>query len=522
MATDGFDAFFHQLDGEVQQDEVKKNEITSNTEMAAESDAYPATLDDGFGLARGQTDAFTYHQTQSPKAEKSMQLPEEAFKTCIKNYFGTTQKLLPLVAEQRFMQATLVSGSCQAQALKYAICMAGAHVDGDVDLEEQCYKYARYHLEQAELDVQGSTFWTLEAAQALVLVGRYEFTHMKSPRALITVARLDGLLSVLNHCDMKNLNSTRAPAHGSMSESSTQLELKHACFLALSLKSINLSFFLPHDKSGNSPISLLGSRWADAVENNPGQHVMLDNISASKIRKLDSFSVFMLSLRIAADSEQHLRDTATDAAGPIVKYNFCQAHDRIDHDIGVLASSVTSSTQWSTGNLENELSVLALITVLGARIKLFNTAILHSNMASFLRPVVSECLKQNFLTAKDISDLLLRAQVLEPARFGIYREASFYIMPSLVLAAEAHLRLTSANVSKSDAIGSKSPHHHLARETRESLSLLCKVMEACKDETDRYDNLLVECKDLLGASETGKWLRTEFVNLDRHSATSLE
>ena len=57
-----------------------------------------------------------------------------------------------------------------------------------------------------------------------------------------------------------------------------------------------------------------------------------------------------------------------------------------------------------------------MIMILGARIQLLNTAILHSSMAGFLKPVIDECLRQNISTAKDISDIILQAQVLDGTR----------------------------------------------------------------------------------------------------------
>lgn len=88
---------------------------------------------------------------------------------------------------------------------------------------------------------------------------------------------------------------------------------------------------------------------------------------------------------------------------------------RIDQEIGILVSRL-ASTQLSAESVGNELSVLTMIVILGARIQLFNTAILHSSMAGFLKPVVAECLQQNVSTAKDISDMILQAQVLDNTR----------------------------------------------------------------------------------------------------------
>lgn len=151
-----------------------------------------------------------------------------------------------------------------------------------------------------------------------------------------------------------------------------------------------------------------------AAYNISGQCSIFDHITSSTVDTLDNFSLFMLSCRISSDADLHRRETAVDAAGSLVKYNYCHNHDRIDQEIGIMVSHL--ATHLSTRHLNNELSVLAMIMILGARIQLFNTAILHSNMARFLKPVVDECLSQNVSTAKDISDIILRAQLLDNAR----------------------------------------------------------------------------------------------------------
>jgi hypothetical protein len=155
----------------------------------------------------------------------------------------------------------------------------------------------------------------------------------------------------------------------------------------------------------------------------PGQISIFDRILPSKMENLDSFSIFMLALRITSDAYQHHRETAIDAAGPTVEYNYCHAHDRIDQEIGLLVSRL-ASTQLSAEDVDNELSVLTMIVILGARIQLFNTAILHSSMAGFLKPVVAECLQQNVSTAKDISDMILQAQVLDSTKVRRHLQCS--------------------------------------------------------------------------------------------------
>jgi hypothetical protein len=78
--------------------------------------------------------------------------------------------------------------------------MSGASASEDsVNLEQQCYVAARYHLEMAEMQADNSSFLNLETAQTLILVARFEFTHTNAARALITTARLMRLLSLLEY-----------------------------------------------------------------------------------------------------------------------------------------------------------------------------------------------------------------------------------------------------------------------------------------------------------------------------------
>lgn len=89
--------------------------------------------------------------------------------------------------------------------------MAGAHIESTASqLKDECYIAARFHLEHAELGSDVSSFWTVEAAQALVLVARFEFGHFASPRAMITMSRLFALLSILCHQELSGADNGEA------------------------------------------------------------------------------------------------------------------------------------------------------------------------------------------------------------------------------------------------------------------------------------------------------------------------
>ena len=104
----------------------------------------------------------------------------------------------------------------------------------------------------------------------------------------------------------------------------------------------------------------------------------------------------------------------------------------------------------------------------------------------------------------------------------IYCEASFYIMPSLALAAKAHMHLTEASASKITGAATKNSQHFLSSESQESLSVLYRAIEACKDGTDRYANLLGQCQGFLGSLGSGKRLRTEFTSFDQRATSNSE
>ncbi|KUL84184.1 hypothetical protein ZTR_07176 [Talaromyces verruculosus] len=519
MAACDFDEVFDQMEGEPQPREMNQNGLPPNRELTG-TDQMRVSWDTAFALSNGVADISSSGGcVRIPGVIEDSRQSVKAYEDIIKKYFCITQKHLPLVDQDKFMQTTVRSDTSQAQALKCAVCMAGAHVDGDSHREEYFYKATRYHLEQAELEIQGSNFWSLEAAQALVLVARHDLTHTKSQRALVTVSRLDTLISILQRHldDPKSGQALQVPK----GDPSSFLELKRTIFLALSLKYRNFTDSQIHNDAECCSVSIQTPKLSPVAYTLPDQISILDRILPSKMENLDSFSIFMLALRITSDAYQHHRETAIDAAGPTVEYNYCHAHDRIDQEIGLLVSRL-ASTQLSAENVDNELSVLTMIVILGARIQLFNTAILHSSMAGFLKPVVAECLQQNVSTAKDISDMILQAQVLDNTKVAIYRETNFYIMPALALAAEAHMRHAQSSASKASESTTVNVHHYLSPDTRDSLTTLCMAMEACKDKTDRYNDVISECRSYLGASVPGKRLRTEFINLGRRPASGSE
>lgn len=131
----------------------------------------------------------------------------------------------------------------------------------------------------------------------------------------------------------------------------------------------------------------------------------------------DPFEVLCVALRIASDGDHHNRMTIADVDGlDLPSFNFCRGHERIETEIGTVVRQLLATSPPS--NLSSdphcELQVLTLLSALGTRIQLFNTAVCHGRKAKFLDPIVNECREENVSTAIDISDLLCRAEVLRP------------------------------------------------------------------------------------------------------------
>jgi len=66
-------------------------------------------------------------------------------------------------------------------------------------IEQQYCIAARSHLDKAEMQADGASFWNIETVQTLILVARYEFTNACAARAILTTGRLMQLLSLLRY-----------------------------------------------------------------------------------------------------------------------------------------------------------------------------------------------------------------------------------------------------------------------------------------------------------------------------------
>ena len=112
-----------------------------------------------------------------------------------------------LIDQQEFLQSIISVEAHQCMALKHAVAMSGSSACGESALAMESYWAARYHLERAENMTDNSSFLNIETVQALLLVARFECTHVSGPKGLLTIARLMQLIGLLGY-DMLDQSSS--------------------------------------------------------------------------------------------------------------------------------------------------------------------------------------------------------------------------------------------------------------------------------------------------------------------------
>lgn len=124
-------------------------------------------------------------------------------------------------------------------------------------------------------------------------------------------------------------------------------------------------------------------------------------------------SWLVLALRLGGQTEKHVRMTRQNVERTgALDYNFCYHHEDIETKIAAILSALSSSP----ADPENELSVLTILIVLGARITLYKAAIINSQKAEFLNTVISECQRISIATASEMCDVLLQVNALGDER----------------------------------------------------------------------------------------------------------
>lgn len=344
---------------------------------------------------------------------------------------------MPLVPRQNFVHKIKQSQSHQTIALKHAVCMAGAHLDAS--LAEQCYMATRYHLEHAELETDGSSIWTIEATQALLLIARFELTHFNLPRVLITLSRLRALQSTFQGSP----RPIPTDEQGVDQEESARHEMAFLVGLSLSLQDtscrdhhisrdevhISSSPVPPYDEVRVFTYQSSQISFSAPEQSSPLCYPIVHGYPEEDVRKfgdkikltqdsmpddLDLFDLFCTSLRIFGEASSHHRTTAAEVAGAHFPcFKFYHSHEKLDTDIGIIVAWLTHAgpSMLSTGP-QCELRVLILLNVLGARIHLLNAATLYARNTKSLESIVGNYHKEAVSTAVGISEVLSHAGVL--------------------------------------------------------------------------------------------------------------
>ena len=154
----------------------------------------------------------------------------------------------------------------------------------------------------------------------------------------------------------------------------------------------------------------------DDVENTQ-TFTLKQAVSAPLNDDVPALVLLVLGIRLVSQTSEHHRWTSANVANnstAAADYNFCLEHERLETMINRNLSSLTSIEACT--EIDRELRVLALVITYGARIALYQTAIVNIRKVSFLAPVAEESRRTSSAAATSISDLLLRAKVLNPSQ----------------------------------------------------------------------------------------------------------
>ncbi|KAE8555849.1 hypothetical protein EYB25_000547 [Talaromyces marneffei] len=375
----------------------------------------------------------------------------------------------------------------------------------------ESYTAARFHLEQAEILADNSSFLNIETVQAFLLVARFEFTHISGPKGLLTIARVMQLLSLLRY-DV--LDQTSAEGELYLDSYQMRLPQNHSPRCIQMIRRTFWIAFAMHCNAAASfscciPVKDNGIGTAipipnPTIDSDSNQHVYLsEGITSTVAKGFSVFSLFIFAMKLVVDGGRHHQSTEKYVRDNASDYNFCLVHENIGRDIAIM-SKFLSEQEFLDGP-EDELRVLTCVIVLGARIDWLKTAIVGSQKAAFLCPIAKEYRTSCVAVTNAMCDFLLQANVtdakqtvatentllltcvLPPLKIFVTKEMSLFIMRPLALAAEIQLdALQNPQDMCYNAFSS-------TREIRQNLELLCNIMVVCKPATGEYDPRIQAC-----------------------------
>ncbi|KAI1825905.1 hypothetical protein F4861DRAFT_142567 [Xylaria intraflava] len=429
-------------------------------------------------------------------------------------YFHSVQPYFPLLDRDDFFRLNAVDAPAVV-ALKSAVCMAGAQMTKDVALERRFYLESRASLEKAELHDDASQFATLESAQTLLLLARHELTHNAFQRALMTLARLAQLLLIIypyapisqDYRDQSGSPSSIADnSSATVVEPLTQLTHHERPKRSLLLLTFALYYVLPHGLA-HEALFTSHSFDPDLFPTSAMSRASQDHNTILKGMNMrdetDDLETVFLVAELYAAVRRHHNNTIANAEGTgAPDYNFCLAHETLEAKIDPLLSTIASAPcedspqkqmqAMQAMQPQDNFRVLALLIILGARILLYTTAPINSRKASFLRAVGPECRKIAVITANDFCATLSQSGLLHPDRATDFRELRIFLMPMMVLVAEAQLSMLREEENQD---GHKS--YVIGSETRRCLEVILGAMEPWKDDAAVYANCVCRCRSFL-------------------------
>ncbi|KAI8623486.1 hypothetical protein F5Y19DRAFT_458378 [Xylariaceae sp. FL1651] len=423
-------------------------------------------------------------------------------------YFHSVQPHFPLLCQSDFSRLSTFDNPAVV-ALKSAVCMAGAQMTPDASLGRRFYLKSRAYLEMAELHDDTSRFATLESAQTLLLLARHELTHGAFQRALMTMARLAQLLLILYPhapvCDdyRKSGNASSLVDHSSTTAVEPLIEIPHheRSKRKLILLTFSLYFIMPHGLiyevlfTNHSFDPDLFSKCVisrETLDRNPCPK----GTDGDDIEDIEL--LFFVSKLYAAVRRHHNNTKAIIEGTATLDYNICLTHENLEVQIDTLLAMVSPTLSdeaphdYQQQQSQNNFRVLALLIALGARILLYMTAPITAKKAGFLRAVVPECRKIAVIAANDFCANLSQSGLLRTDRATDFRELRIFLMPVLVLVAEAQLSILEEEENQEGH-----NFYVIGSETKRYLEMILGVMELWKGDATVYASCVAKCRSFL-------------------------
>ncbi|RDL39999.1 uncharacterized protein BP5553_04339 [Venustampulla echinocandica] len=332
-------------------------------------------------------------------------------------YFEIVRKHIMIIDQQEFLQSIISVEKHQCMALKHAVAMSGSNACGESELAMESYLAARFHLERAENLADSSSFLNIETVQALILVARFECTHVSGPKALLTIARLMQLIGLLGYdrLDQSSPEDDDDSSHilvPNPHSSGSLQKIRQTYWVAFSIHCNAAASFPSCLPVKDKDIFTTMPAPNSAIDSAADQVVYLpEEITASTASRLSVFSLFIIAMKLVVCGDRHRQMTKKYVSDAASDYNFCIVHEKIRGQASIAFNSL--STPEFLDRPDPELRVLTFIVILGVRIDWYKTAIIGSRKAEFLTSAAREYRNSALAVANAMCDLVLQADITD-------------------------------------------------------------------------------------------------------------